>query len=290
MHAELAETNAPRTHGVAIVTGASSGIGRAVSRLLAARGFRVVLVARTAAKLEQLVTELGRERATSRPLDVSDRRALTALPAEVKRHFGRLDLVINSAGVNHRGAVSHRTREELVDILETNLLAPVLLTHAALSVIEPGGAILNVASLAGKVPVPDEATYSASKAGLRAFARALDTELSLRESDIRVLTICPGPVETGFLGDDLSEVPDLVFSQPMRTAEQVAESMLEMLDRRRQELDVPRLSGTLATLGYLSPRLFAALRAPLTRLGARNKARFATRRQSTPRTDIEEIQ
>jgi short-subunit dehydrogenase len=263
------------TRRVAIVTGASSGIGRAVARDFAARGVRVALVARSADKLETLAAELGPERAASFPLDVTDRAALQRLPGLVKERWGRLDFVVNNAGVNHRGAVLDQTPEELVSMLETNLVAPVLLTRAALTRLEEDGVVVNVASLAGKVPVPDEATYSSSKAGLRAFARALNAELSIHGRRIRVATVCPGPVDTGFLGEDLRLVPDLVFSQPMSTAEDVADAVTAVIERGVQELDVPALSGKLATLGYLSPRVFGALRPAFERLGAKNKARYS---------------
>ena len=263
------------TDRVAIVTGASSGIGRAVARDFAKRGVRVALVARSWDKLEALAAELGPGSAVSFPLDVTDRAALQALPGRVKERWGRLDFVVNNAGVNHRGAVLDQTPEELVAILETNLVAPVLLTRASLPRLEADGVIVNVASLAGKVPVPDEATYSSSKAGLRAFARALNAELAIHGQRIRVATVCPGPVDTGFLGEDLRLVPDLVFSQPMSTAEAVADAVTAVIERGLQELDVPALSGKLATLGYLSPRVFGALRPAFEKLGAKNKARYS---------------
>jgi hypothetical protein len=264
---------------VAIVTGASSGIGLAVARSLCARGAKVALVARSEGKLVAIAEELGRGRAESFPLDVTDRAALLALPGKVVERFGRLDIVINNAGVNHRGAVRERSAEELVAILETNLVAPILLTQAALRCLDPAGVIVNVASLAGKVPVPDEATYSGSKFGLRAFGRALDTELALHGARVRVATVCPGPVDTGFFGDDLSKVPDLVFSQPMSTSEQIADAVMRAIDGEGPEIDVPGLSGRLATLGYLSPRIFGALRPILERVGARKKRAHVARKQ-----------
>ncbi len=260
---------------VAIVTGASSGIGLAVARQLVRRGTRVALVARSLDGLDAAVRELGADRAKSFPLDVTDREALAGLPASVVAHFGRLDFVVNNAGVNHRGPVAERSPTELVSTLETNLLAPILLTRAALPHLGRGAVLVNVASLAGKVPVPDEATYSASKAGLRAFSRALDVELADR--GIRVATVCPGPVDTGFFGD-VSKVPDLVFSQPMSSAEAVAAAVVRAIEEDVSEIDVPALSGKLATLGYLSPRIFAQLRPVLERRGAHNKALLLKRR------------
>jgi len=262
---------------VVLVTGASSGIGLAAARAFHAGGASVALVARTRSKLEETVAELGNARAASFPLDVTDRAGIAKLPSQVVERFGGLDIVVNNAGVNHRGAVIDRSLDELEAIIETNLTAPLRLIHASLPHLRSGGAIVNVASLAGKVPVPHEATYSATKAGLRAFSRALAFEL--RERGVSVSTVCPGPVDTGFFGD-IEHVPDLVFSQPMSTSEQVAEAIVRAALGSAPEIDVPALSGKLATLGYLSPRIFAALRPAFERLGARNKARYVARKAS----------
>jgi len=262
------------TNRVAIVTGASGGIGRAVARELVGRGTRVALVARSAVKLEEMATELGRDRTATFAIDVTDREAVTGLPGRVMEKWHRLDFVINNAGVNHRGPVIERTTEELAAILDTNLVAPVLLTHASLSLIAPDGVIVNVASLAGKVPVPHEAVYSGSKSGLRAFARALDTELLLDGRSVRVTTVCPGPVDTAFIDQDLTRAPDLIFSQPMSTAEDISRAVVALIEHRRQEIAVPSASGKLATLSYLSPRLFSAIRPVLEKVGARRKARY----------------
>jgi NAD(P)-dependent dehydrogenase (short-subunit alcohol dehydrogenase family) len=258
---------------VALVTGASSGIGLSTVRALVARGARVALVARTELTLARIVRELG-DRTESFPLDVTDHAALRALPARVMERFGRLDVIVNNAGVNHRGPLRERTAEEIAQVFDTNLVAPVVLTHAALPHLRAGAVVVNVASLAGKVPVPDEAAYSASKAGLRAFSRALAIELAA-EAGVRVVCINPGPVDTGFFGD-INRVPDLVFSQPMSTAEDVTRAVMRAIehDVPSGEIDVPPLSGKLATLGYLSPRLFAALRPVFEKRGARNKARY----------------
>jgi short-subunit dehydrogenase len=259
---------------VAIVTGASSGIGSAVAQDFVSRGVRVALVARTAGKLEELAARLGADRAASFPLDVKDRDGLATLPGRVKERWGRVDFVINNAGVNHRGPLAERTAAELEEILVTNLVAPVLLTRASLPVIEPDGMIVNVASLAGKVPLPDEATYSSSKWGLRGFSQALNVELGLHGSRVKVAAVCPGPVSTGFIGADPGNVPDIVFSQPMSTAEDVARAVCTVIEKGLVELDVPALSGKLATAGYLSPWLYTTLRPLLERIGKRQKARF----------------
>jgi short-subunit dehydrogenase len=125
------------------------------------------------------------------------------------------------------------------------------------------------------VPVPDEAAYSASKAGLRAFTRALAVELE--ERGLRVTSVSPGPVDTGFLGD-LDLVPNIVFSQPVRSADEVAAAVLSCIEGDADEIAMPFLSGKLATLGYLFPKLARVIRPMLERRGARNKEAYAARK------------
>ncbi len=259
---------------VAIVTGASAGIGRAVARKLAERGARVALVARTRETLAREAAAIG-ERAAAFPLDVTDLAALAALPRKVVERFGRLDIVVNNAGVNHRGAVRTVAADALAAIVLTNLTAPIVLTRAALDHLPPDGAVVNVASLAGMVPVPHEATYSASKAGLRAFTRALAAE----QPSLRVASVCPGPVDTGFFGDEVEHVPDIVFSQPISTADQVADAVLACIVDGAREVALPRLSGALATAGYLFPSLAQRLRPLLEKRGAANKQKYIARKR-----------
>lgn len=262
---------------VAIVTGASSGIGAAVAKQLVAGGARVALVARTKSKLDALAVELGANAAVF-ALDVTNLTALAALPAAVVERFGRLDIVVNNAGLNHRGPVAAHTGTELAEILTTNLTAPIVLTRAAIDHMTPGGSIVNVASVAGMVPVPNEATYSGSKAGLRAFTRAVSEELDAL--GIHTGCVSPGPVDTGFFGDDLNEVPDLVFSQPMSSADEVAAAVLECVRTRAAEIVVPTQSGVLATFAYVFPSVAKRLRPSLEKRGAKKKRDYVARKRS----------
>jgi short-subunit dehydrogenase len=262
---------------VAIVTGASSGIGLAVAEKLVAAGARVALVARTAAKLEEVAARLGAERAAAFPCDVKDLTGLAALPARVEERFGRLDILVNNAGLNHRGPIFAHSAAELADVITTNLTAPVFLTRACAERLRPGGTVVNVASLAGMVPVEHEAAYSASKAGLRAFTRSLRGDLAGR--GVRASSVCPGPVDTEFFGE-IEKVPDLVFSQPMHSADEVAEAVLTCIREGTPEIALPALSGRLCTLGYVFPTLEEALRPLMRKRGARNKARYIERKRS----------
>jgi short-subunit dehydrogenase len=260
---------------VAIVTGASSGIGLAVARRIVGEGGSVALVARTRSTLEEAARSLGADRAAVYPIDVKDFGALTALPRRVVERFGGLDILVNNAGLNHRGPVREQAAAALADVLTTNLTAPVFLTRTALPHMRRGGIVVNVASLAGMVPVPDEATYCASKAGLRAFTRALADELE--SSGMRACIVSPGPVDTGFFGE-VAHVPDLVFSQPMRTAEQIADAVMACIRTGAREIAVPSLSGKLATVGYLFPGLARVLRPLLEKRGAANKRAYMARK------------
>src|SRR5262245_39992612 len=257
---------------VAIVTGASSGIGLSVARKLAERGARVALVARTRSTLEELARELG---GTAFPLDVRDLGQVAALPARVIDALGRIDFVINNAGMNHRGHIARHRPEDLADIVLTNLTAPIVLTRAALEHLRAGGAVVNVASLAGMVPVPGEAAYSASKAGLRAFTRAVSEELEAK--GIHCGCVSPGPVDTGFF-HDIDDVPSLVFSQPMKSADEVADAVLACIERRAPEVAIPAASGRLATFAYLFPGIARGIRPLLERRGERAKRAYIARK------------
>src|SRR5207244_1426830 len=160
---------------------------------------------------------------------------------------------------------------------DVNLRAPITLCRRVLPYLRKAGkgAIVNVASLAGKVPLAHEAVYSATKFGLRTFSMALAEEL--RGTGITVSAVSPGPVDTQFIMGDLDHVPDIVLSQPLTTAENVAALVIACAIDGRVERATPRLSGVLTTLGYVSPGLRRLLRPVLESVGRRNKRRYARR-------------
>jgi short-subunit dehydrogenase len=262
-----------------LVTGASSGVGAAAARRFAEEGAHVVLAARTAAALDAVAKEIG-ERALSIPTDVADPEQARALIARAVEATGAIHVLVNNAGYNHRGPVADADPAELARIVDVNLKAPIVLTRLALPLLRQQGRanVVNVASIAGQVPLPGEATYSATKFGLRAFSMALAEEL--RGSDVRVSLVSPGPIDTGFLTRDLEHVPDVVFSQPLSTADEVAKAVVDCAHDGRLERTLPRLSGWLATAGYLVPELPRALRPLLEMQGRRAKQRFRAGRES----------
>jgi short-subunit dehydrogenase len=192
--------------------------------------------------------------------------------------FGAVHCLINNAGAHLRGAVESRSPEDLAAMVDVNMRAPLVLTAAALPYMRKagGGAVVMVGSLAGCAPLQGAATYSATKAGLRAFTYALADEL--RDSNISVGVVSPGPIDTGFIMDNLDEVEDIVFSQPMSSAEQVANAIMKLAKGRRTEIAMPASSGWLLKLAYLSTSLRRMLRPMFYEKGRKNKEKYRHKR------------
>lgn len=262
-----------------VITGASSGIGESCARKFAAEGARVVLAARSAEPLRRLVDELGADVAHAVPTDVADSSACQRLLAEAKSRFGSIDILVNNAGRNSRGPLEELPMDEMLQILDVNLRAPMVLIRLVLPTMRAQGAgtIVNVASLAGRYPLDDEATYSAAKFGLRIFSFAIAEEL--RNTNVRVCVVSPGPVETSFILDEsvIDTVPPLVFSLPMSTAAEVADLVLASAADGARERTKPALAGKMATLGYLVPGVRKLLMPLAERKGKREKKKYIAR-------------
>jgi hypothetical protein len=264
---------------VVVITGASAGVGAATARAFAREGARLVLVARGREALERVASELGAVcEVMTECLDVSDALGCEAMLERAARHFGRIDVLVNNAGLHVRGPFERIAPDDIARMVEVNLTAPLRLARLVLPHFARtgGGAIVNVASLAGIAPVPGAVTYCCTKFGLRAFSYALAEEV--RERNVSVSVVSPGPIDTGFLMDNLDEVEDLSFSQPMSTAEQVADAVLLAASGPGTEIAMPRRSARLATLAYLFPALARTMRPALRRKGAKVKDALRRRR------------
>ena len=263
-----------------IITGASAGVGAATARLFAEAGANLMLVARGKRQLEAIADELrDKTHVEIRAMDVADTEACANLIKKANFEFGRVDILVNNAGMHARGEFLDIDTTDLAAMIDVNLRAPILLTRLALPFMKESGsgAVINVGSLAGRTPVPGAATYSASKAGLRALTYALSEELA--GSGIKIGVVSPGPIDTGFIMSNIDEVGDLVLSQPMSTAEEVAQTILDLCGNTRIEQSMPPVSGLLTTLTYLFPWLGRTMRPMLVRKGQREKQKWKARRK-----------
>ena len=183
---------------VAVVTGASSGIGEATARLLAKEGCNIVLAARREDRLIALAAELG-EGTVVAPTDVSDPAACAALVARTLERFGSLDILINNAGLGLYGSIAEGDPEDWRKMFDVNVLGVLYTTRAAVRQMlrQGAGDVLFVSSLAGRrVPRADGTVYAATKHAVNAIAEGL--RMDVHEKGIRVLNVEPGLVRTEF--------------------------------------------------------------------------------------------
>jgi short-subunit dehydrogenase len=218
---------------VALITGASSGIGAEFAKQLSARGYEVILVARRVERLEQLASELP---GTAHVLACDLVNDAVSLESKVAELGLQVDVLVNNAGFGTHGHFAEIDAARDAEQVRLNCEAVVTLTHAFLPgmVERRRGGVITVASTAGMQPLPYEATYSASKAFARTFSDALSAEL--RGTGVRVLCVNPGPVPTewqavaGYAPDHLPPVPGRI------SAEQVARESLRAFDRGRRTI------------------------------------------------------
>ncbi|MEL7023022.1 MAG: SDR family NAD(P)-dependent oxidoreductase [Pseudomonadota bacterium] len=261
-----------------IVTGASAGVGADVARAFARAGARLMLVARGKEALREFAATLeSTTKVATCAMDVSDTAACRDLIKRTQHEFGSVNFLVNNAGAHHRGNFETIETDQIGQMVDVNLRAPLVLAHLALPSIQAsgGGAIINIASIAGTTPVPGSAVYSATKFGLRAFTLALSEEL--RGTNVHVGAVSPGPIDTGFIMTDIDGVTDLTFSQPMSAPEEVADAVLRVALAERVEIKMPTISGILGDIGYQFPWVKRMLRPMLERRGRKAKAFYKAR-------------
>lgn len=234
-------STAAESSRVAVVTGASSGIGEATARLLAERGWRCVLVARREDELRRLVSELGAQ-AEFELCDVADRPAVRAATARILERHPEIDLLVNSAGILVRGTFVDAPLDEIERALSVNYLGCVWVTRGLLDGIQAAAAkrgradIATIASIGGAIVFSPAAPYSASKYAQVAFSRSL--RASLRGTGVEVHTILPGFVTTP--GFPHPKIISSVIGRPFVVGpEHVARKVLSSIERGKTEAVVP---------------------------------------------------
>lgn len=248
-----------------VVTGASSGIGRHATLAFARRGARVVAVARRRGRLESLMEEC---RASARDAgflagDLGKRDFAEHVVSETVSRYGRLDVLVNNAAIPKHKPVYATSPEEVEEVLRINFLSAVWLTLAALpTMVRAGeGFIVNVSSFAAHVVPPREAVYAASKAALTAFSEGLWSDL--HGTGVHVGLVTPGAIDTEIWGKREEQTG---YRGRLHPPGIVTDAILEVIDRRRHEILVPRRSPSLASARFLRLLAPGLLRRALRRI------------------------
>jgi NADP-dependent 3-hydroxy acid dehydrogenase YdfG len=222
------------TGRVAVITGASSGIGEATARALAADGHRLALLARRADRIQALADELG-DGAIAIEADVTDRDSIVAAAGRVQRELGGADILVNNAGVMLLAPFSSDQKSELRQMVEVNLLGAMTATEVFLDQLREGGDLVNISSVAGRTARPGNAGYAATKWGMNGWSESLRQEL---QPDVRVMVIEPGAVATELTDHithaDSKQVIEQMYDRMSITAQDIAEVIAFSISRPRR--------------------------------------------------------
>jgi short-subunit dehydrogenase len=226
----------------ALVTGASSGIGRLMALRMAERGARLVLVARRGDALEELAERIrrGHGEAVALPCDVADRGQAEACVARALDHFGGVDLLVNNAGYGAHRTFLEWDLSDMERIMRVNYLGTLYFTKLLLpQMVERGrGWIVFLASVAGRIAPPEESAYAASKFAMLGLARALSLEVEA--AGVHVLTVCPGTIRTPFFDEEALRRMPPVSRRGMVGPEGLVDAILRALARGKREITYPR--------------------------------------------------
>ncbi|MBC8353206.1 MAG: SDR family NAD(P)-dependent oxidoreductase [Planctomycetes bacterium] len=249
---------------VALVTGGSTGLGFAIGEALGEQGAGVMLAARHSARLQEAVEQLRQKgyRAVGFAADVTDSEQVASLIAETNREFGKLDILVNNVGRSTRGKALDTSPDEFRDLMELNFLSVVRCTQAAAPhLIESGGHVVNIGSLASKSVSKFLGAYPASKFAVAAYSQQLRYELN--PQGVHVLLVCPGPIaredggqrydaETNGLPESAGK-PGAGVRLRGIPPERLAAKILRACKARRAELVVPSTARWLFALSQLWP-------------------------------------
>ena len=238
---------APRLRGrVALVTGATRGIGLAIARALAASGCDLILTARNQTALEKTSRELSRHkiRLLAHPCDVRDPHSVDDLFRSIRRQFSRVDILINNAGIAH----THLTVDQLAypawkDVFATNVDGTFLITQAALVMMKRGGTIVNNLSIAATRVFPGSAAYNASKHAALGLTNTLREEL--RPRGIRVIGLLPGATDTDIWRTLWPQAPRKKMMSPETVADAVLHAILLPPNATVESIELLPTAGTL---------------------------------------------
>jgi short-subunit dehydrogenase len=248
----------------ALVTGASSGIGREIARQLAAQGAKVVLVARREDRLRQLADAIRASAGDVQVVvgDIADPATREAAIRSAQANYGGLDILVNNAGVGAMGLFEHATADRVRRIMEVNFFALVEMTRLALPLLRQGTRpiIVNISSILGHRAAPYNSEYSASKFAVHGFSEAIRAEFVRHGID--VLIVSPGTTATEFFDSVVEKTgePSWPAHRPV-SPEEVARQTVRAIRAGRHEIIPYRLGKFLCWLNRLSPRLMDSIMA-----------------------------
>ena len=237
----------PRLRGqVALITGASRGIGLAVARALAAEGCDLVLTGRNLPPLEKAGRELTQldSRVLAKVCDVRDPVSVTTLAASVKKQFGRVDILVNNAGIAQPSLpVEELSYEDWKAVIETNLTGTFLVTRAILALMGSGGTVVNNLSIAATRIFPGWSAYNASKHGALGLTNTLREEL--RPKGIRVIALLPGATSTDIWDTPWPDAPRKNMMSPETVAQALVSALILPVGTTVEELRIVPTAGAL---------------------------------------------
>ena len=231
---------------VALITGATRGIGLAISRALAGEGCNLILTARDESALKKLSRELSstKIKVFAHPCDVRDPHSVDALFRSARREFRRLDILINNAGIAHANLpVENLPFPVWKDVLETNLDGTFLVTQAALAIMKRGGTIVNNLSIAATRVFPGSAAYTVSKHAALGLTNTLREEL--RPKGIRVIALLPGATNTDIWNTFWPQAPRKKMMSPETVAQAVVQAIQLPANATVETLEILPTAGTL---------------------------------------------
>jgi short-subunit dehydrogenase len=227
---------------VVVITGASMGIGEALAKVFADAGASVVMLSRDASRAEAARNRVGHtDRTLAMACDVRNREEIDRALALTLHNFNRVDVWVNNAGVGIRDTVADMETSALRELFETNFFGTIACIQAVVPAMREkgGGSIINISSVAGHIPVPFMALYSASKFAVNALGKG--ARLELKRDNINLLTVCPGYVSTDFGAHVVADRKGNVRPQSVRgiTAERVAQAAYRGYCKGKREVVVP---------------------------------------------------
>jgi short-subunit dehydrogenase len=251
----------PSVSGTALVTGASSGIGAALARELASRGYSIALAARREERLRSLATDLSDEHGVSAEViaaDLGDPAGRDQMAEDLRTRGRSVEVLVNNAGFGHQADFARSPRERMVEMVRVNVEAVVDLTSRFLGpMVERGrGSVINIASIGAFQPLPGSAVYGASKGFVLSFSEAIRTEL--RGSGVSVTAVCPGPVRTEFT--EAAGIPGVEDRTPgiaWMSAQDIARNAIDGAADDKRVVVPGMLNRASALAGQHSPRAVA---------------------------------